>query len=326
MIDLFESAIAYRDMGFSVIATDALKQSIGKWKTFQERMPGFEELRNMFCHPAVQGIALVTGKSSGNLEVIDIDTKNFSEGCLFVRFCEAIAQHDADLFKKLVIAQSRSGGYHMYYRCREIESNQALARRPVTEEEKRRNPKEKVKVLIETRGIGGYIVVAPTPGYKFVQSDFNQLPDILPSERGVLLNAARGLNVIQETKIERRPLLIRAAGSLSPLDDYNIRGDIIGLLQKHGWTVTGQTGKRTFFKRPGDTDKRSSGSFNHELNYFSVFSSSTEFVPQTGYRPYAVYTMLECSGDFSLAYRKLSSEGFGNIAHVKTSQYKRLKI
>ncbi|MCD2424418.1 bifunctional DNA primase/polymerase [Niabella pedocola] len=326
MINLLDIAIAYRDMGLSVIATDALKQSIGKWKTFQERVPGSEELRNMFHHPAAQGIALVTGKSSGNLEAIDIDTKNFSEGCLFIRFCEAIAQHDADLFKKLVIAQSRSGGYHMYYRCREIESNQALARRPVTEEEKRRNPKEKVKVLIETRGIGGYIVVAPTPGYKLIQSDFSQLPEILPSERRILLNAARGLNVIQEKKIKRSPILTRIAGSPSPLDDYNKRGDVIGLLQKHGWTVTGQTSTRTFLKRPGDTDKRSSGSFNHELNYFSVFSTSTEFVPQAGYRPYAVYAMLECSGDFSLAYRKLSSEGFGGTSYLKTPQYKRLKI
>ena len=326
MINLFDIAIEYRDMGFSVIATDALKQSIGKWKTFQERMPGSEELRNMFNHPVAQGIALVTGKSSGNLEVIDIDTKNFSEGCLFFKFCEAITEVDVDLFKKLVVAQSRSGGYHIYYRCREIESNQPLARRPITEQEKLRNPKEKVKVLIETRGLGGYIVVAPTPGYRFIQSDLSQLPDILPSERKVLLNAARGLNVIPERKIERRPLLVRAAGSLSPLDDYNMRGDIIGLLQKHGWTITAQTGIRTFFKRPGDTDKRSSGSFNHELNYFSVFSTSTEFVPRAGYRPYAVYALLECSGDFSLAYRKLSNEGFGRTVSLKAPQYKRLKM
>jgi len=247
MTNLFNTAVEYRDMGFSVIATDALKQSVGKWKIYQERPPGSAELRNMFYHPTAQGIALVTGKSSGNLEVIDIDTKNFTQGCLFVKFCEAIAETSTDLFKKLVIAQSRSGGYHMYYKCGEIESNQALARRPLTEEEKLRNPKEKVKTLIETRGIGGYIVVSPTPGYKFIRSDFSQLRDIQPSERRTLLNAARSLNVIQEKKIERRPHLRRTAGWLSPLDDYNIRGDVIGLLQKHGWVLTGRSSKRTFF-------------------------------------------------------------------------------
>ena len=323
---LLNTAMQYRDNGFSVIAIDALKQSIGKWKMFQDRQPAPDELFKMIRHPATYGIALVTGKASGNLEVIDIDAKNFIEGCLYVKFCAGIAAAGPGLLEKLVIAQSRNGGYHMYYRCTDIENNQLLARRPATEQEKLNHPGEKVKVLIETRGVGGYIIVPPTPGYRFLQLNLDRVPEVSKSERDFLLRVARGLNKIQEKRLERRPLRVRPPGSLSPLDDYNIRGDIIGLLQKHGWTVTGRTNERTFFKRPGDSDQRSSGSFNHSLNYFSVFSTSTEFVPKAGYRPYAVYAVLECGGDFSLAYKRLASEGFGQSLNLKTPQNKSLKI
>jgi hypothetical protein len=54
----------------------------------------------------------------------------------------------------------------LYYRCDVIEGNQKLAQRPATAEEVKENPNEKVLVLIETRGEGGYVVAPPTDGYK----------------------------------------------------------------------------------------------------------------------------------------------------------------
>lgn len=311
MNKLIDTAMQYRNIGLSVIATDALKQSIGKWKAFQDESPTVEELSKMFCNPAASGIAIITGKSSGNLEVLDIDTKNFTEGCLFLKFCSAIAKRNAELINKLVIVRSRSGGFHMYYRCSEIGSNQALAKRPTTEQEKLRSPKEKLKVLIETRGIGGYIVAPPSPGYSFIQHGFSTIPYIDQSERNILLQAASTLNRYQEKQIQRNTPKIRYSGELSPLDDYNLRGDITALLEKHGWTIVRQNEKRTWFKRPGDTDKRSSGDYNHEMGLFSVFSTSTEFEPGRAYRPYAVYAVLECGGDFKKAAWQLAREGYG---------------
>lgn len=314
MNKLIDIATQYRNMGLSVIATDALKQSIGKWKDFQDKLPSVNEIIQMFRHPAANGVALVTGKSSHNLEVIDIDIKNFKQGCLFFKFCSAIAAFNTDLINKLVIVQSRSGGYHMYYRCDTIGPNQALAKRSATEQEKLRNPGDKIKVLIETRGMGGYIVVPPSPGYRFIQHNFSMIPFISPVERDMILQAARILNQYVEKKIERIPPKTRRPGELSPLDDYNLRGDVIGLLERHGWTVVRQNEKRTWFKRPGDSDKKSSGDYNHEMGLFSVFSTSTEFEPGRGYRPYAVYAVLECGGDFKKAAWQLARQGYGKPA------------
>lgn len=311
MNKLMDTAIQYLEMGFSVIATDMFKQSVVKWKNFQDKAASANQLLNMFTHPDAHGIAIIAGRVSGNLEIIDIDAKYDIKGKLLERLCDAIKTSHAKLVKSLVVAQSCSGGYHLYYRCHEIEPNQLLARRLVTEEEKARNPKEKVKVLIETRGQGGYIIVPPTPGYRFLQHDFTRIPVITPAQRNCILHAARSFNQYKEKLVTRQPPKIKPAGELSPLDDYNIRGDIIALLQKHGWIVVRQNEKRTWFKRPGETDKRSSGDYNHEMGLFSVFSTSTEFEPGRGYRPYAVYAVLECGGDFREAANRLAKEGYG---------------
>lgn len=311
MKSLLTTALEYHQMGLSVIATGAFKQSIGYWKDYQQRLATGKALHQMFNHPAAIGIAVVTGNVSGNLEVIDLDTKYDLQGGLLERLLAPMEAFDAALISSLVIAQSRSGGYHLYYRCQNIERNQHLARRPVTAAEIARNPNEKVKVLIETRGEGGYIIVPPSKGYQFLQHDFSRIPTISIQQRHLILQNARDLNEYVEQARVRHPPKIRAAGEVSPLDDYNQRGDIVGFLEKHGWTVVPSTSTRTYFKRPGDSDQRISGSYHHELGYFSVFSTSTEFQPRRGYRPSAVYAILECNGDFRDATRRLAEMGYG---------------
>ena len=319
---LMKVAKEYTELGLSVISTDALKQSLTDWAGFQERLPTPEELRWMFHHPYAHCIAVVTGTVSGNLEVIDIDTKYDLRGDLLERMIFEMEEFDEDLIKQLVIAQSRSGGYHLYYRCDEIGRNQYLARRPVTDYEKARHPKQKIKVLIETRARGGYIIVPPSAGYRFIQHDFTRIPKITTEQRELLLRSARLCNEVKESPVIKRQPKKRPAGELTPLDDYNHRGDIIELLKKHGWTVAGENKKRTWLKRPGDSDKRSSGSYNHEMGLFSVFSTSTEFEPGRGYLPYAVYAVLECDGDFKRAVKQLAALGYGHSSNYPTVKTK----
>ena len=85
----------------------------------------------------------------------------------------------------------------------------------------------------------------------------------------------------------------------SPFDDYNERGDVVNLLQEHGWKAVGNKGAKTIFLRPGQTTSQSSGNYDSDKNWFSVFTTSTEFEPCKAYLPYAVYAMLECNNDYS---------------------------
>jgi len=98
---------------------------------------------------------------------------------------------------------------------------------------------------------------------------------------------------------------------ITPLNDFNERGDVVGVLVRNGWTIVGEKGDKVLVKRVGHTTSAHSGNFDKKLRWFSVFSTSTEFEPQKAYKPATVYAMLECNGDYSRAASQLNAEGYG---------------
>lgn len=81
--------------------------------------------------------------------------------------------------------------------------------------------------------------------------------------------------------------------------------------------------KKIFFKRPGNSQSIQSGNFDKALGRFSVFTSSSIFKEETAYKPYAVYAMLECEGNFKLAARKLAKLGYGSIIGITNDYMKK---
>ncbi len=292
-----------------------------------------------------EAVGLVCGKVSGSLEAIDIDTKYDLTGTLFERYKSAIHSADKNLLSKLVVQQTKSGGYHFIYRCSKISGNLKLANRNTTDAEKtatfdesyqnslknsvtddearkiasKASGNDKVRVLIETRGEGGFIMIVPTIGYKCVYGDLYSITEISPDERDLLHSIARSFNEVYEKPTIDTKKLPKQKG-LSTFDDYNQRGDIVSLLQEHGWRIVGKTGGKTVFLRPGQTTSQSSGNYDSDKGWFSVFTTSTEFEPQKAYLPYAVYAKLECNDDFQEASRRLSELGFGEKKEAKKEE------
>jgi len=313
-----ETVKKYIGLGVSVIKLGANKVPIGSWKPFQGKFMSEAQVEKNF-NPEAPAIGIVCGEVSGNLEALDLDCKYDLTGTLFEDYRDRV---NPEIFKKLVIQATVNGGYHLLYRCRRIEGNQKLAERPATEEERRNG--EKVKVLIETRGIGGYIAAYPTPGYKFIEKHLHQIPEISPEERDHLLNTAREFN--QNFKGDQ---IVHHAtpkdGELSPLEDYNERGDVLALLVKHGWKIVSNDGKNALLRRPGKDEGHSAG-YRHADKWFTVFSTSTEFDSLKAHLPYAVYAVLECNKDFSEASRRLRAEGYGAAREpVQTKEKKIIK-
>jgi hypothetical protein len=281
------------------------------------------------------GVGILCGEPSGNLECIDVDEKYDLTGNLFERYKKTIHEIDDKLLLKMVVEKTPSGGHHLIYRCSSIAGNTKLANRPTTQEEKENTYNEtlaaekkkgkdevtakgiaektkgsdKVRVLFETRGSGGQFNCFPTPGYELIFGDFQSISEITSDEREILLGVARQFNEFHEEITYQKSKIDKVKGT--SFDDYNQNGDVIGLLQSHGWQVVKQHGKKTIFLRPGQTTSQSSGNFDHEKNWFSVFTTSTEFDPQKAYLPYAVFAMLECNKDFSEASRRLYDMGYG---------------
>jgi hypothetical protein len=284
-----------------------------------------------------EAVGLVCGPLSGGLEIIDVDCKYDLTGKLFENYKRLIHEIDPNLLKKLVIEKTRGGGYHVIYRCSKIEGNQKFANRPTTKEEKdqtysetykaelkkstddatarataeKASKNDKVRVLLESRGEGGYIMCYPTPGYELIYGDYYSISEITPEERDVLHGVARQFNQVLNEAVPPKTGRVKKGEGLSPFDDYNQRGDVVALLAEHGWKVVGQKGAKTVFLRPGQTTSQSSGNYDSEKNWFSVFTTSTEFDPQTAYLPYAVFAKLECNNDFSEAAKRLREMGYG---------------
>ena len=259
------------------------------------------------------GIGIITGAISGSLEVIDVDTKYDLTGSLWVELKALIEGNLPEIYNSLVIAQTKSGGYHIYYKCSQIGSNTKLANRYTTDQEKTIEPNEKVKVLIETRGEGGYVIAPPTIGYKYIQGEPGNIPTITPQQREILFSIAKSFNEVEENKPKEKTTTNNTYNStgLSPFEDYFNRGEVVSLLESKGWSIVNQQGQRINLKRPGSTDSKTSGNYHTEKRLLRVFSSSTEFNTDKAYTPTEIFILLECNGDKKEAYKKLLDLGYG---------------
>lgn len=301
------AAKEYLAQGLAVVVTDENKRAIFPWKKFQSVLPTEAEIENQLSHERACGLAMICGAVSGNIEVIDCDLKYDISGDLWTRLMQSIIDHD--LFNLLYIVETRSKGYHIYYKCECIEGNQKLAQRYTTDDERRVNPNEKVLVLLETRGEGGYVIAPPTEGYTVFKK--NKINVLSIDQREQLLSICRSFNeVFEEAHAPYSTSTAKERYSTTPWEDYNERGDIIELLKKHGWKILGQRGERIILRRPGK-DEGSSGDYHTGLNLFKVFTTSTLFEAGKGYKPAAVYALLECNNDFRQAARQLSDAGYG---------------
>jgi hypothetical protein len=294
----------YLDLGLNVIAINENKAAIFPWKVYQTQKITQAELDVQMADPRAKGVAIICGSVSGGLEVIDIDTK-YQTYELWDEIRRRIRQ---ELYDKLHIVKTRSGGYHLYYKCEEIEGNQKLASRLPTNDEFKSNPHIKSYCVIETRGEAGYVAAPPSSGYQVLQEGINI---ITIEERQELLTLMRSFNeVVEEHIIEAHHKPSAKEYGLSPFDDYNNRVDFTALMEECGWQKVKNGGTRIYYLRPGSTSEHS-GSYNTEMGLFSVFSTNTPFQVGRGYKPAAVYAILKCNADFKMAARALLEAGYG---------------
>ena len=297
------------------------------WKPFQTRKSTDEELMEWFGGPVRRGLAYVCGEVSLNLEVINCD-----DALLCPEYLDYHKTHDPELYARLVIIETPSGGRHLLYRCEKVGGNQKLAMSAVEVPEGTPGAKKygdrwiKLEVLFETRGQGGYIVAPGSPlcvhpdgkPYRFIKGSFETIPTITPTERELLLGLARALNEYQPTEEKREKTEYKQASQTSdddslPGKDYDQRGDPLQDLLDGGWTVERRQGSAIFLRKPG-----AKGPSHHATlhavapNVFYCFSTSAApFEPDRGYSPFQVRALLKHNGDFKAAARELAAQGYG---------------
>ena len=104
------AALEYLAAGLSCLpASRSLKRpTVGSWKTWSARLPTEVEVSAWFSNRQ-EGICVVAGAVSGNLECMDFD----NGGELFAAWSERV---DPALLSRLVVERTPSGGFHAVYR------------------------------------------------------------------------------------------------------------------------------------------------------------------------------------------------------------------
>ena len=270
------------------------------------------------------GLGIVTGKISGHwnedgenidgLEVFEFDDRPTYDA--FMMAAEAVGL--ASLIARIRAGYEEStpgGGVHWPCRCAEISGNTKLAERPKRPNEMG-HPNDKRKVLIETRGEGGFIITAPSAGsvhptgkaYVLVSGGFDTIATISPQEREALWDLARTFDQMPEKPIEPHATARSAAAAGGrPGDDFAARVDWPEILEPHGWRrVYGK-----LWRRPGKERGWSASVDYQGSNLLYVFSSSTAFEPERGYGKFSAFALLNHGGDFTAAAKVLAAHGFG---------------
>jgi len=271
------------------------------------------------------GIGVVTGAISGNLEMFEFDDFD-----AYQRFrADAAACDLADLIERIEGGYSErtpGGGIHWFYRCSEIAGNAKLASRAAPTA----TDAHAVQVLIETRGEGGFAILAPSYGavhptrkaYTVLAGAVEGIVTLTPEERADLWDLARSFDV---PKVVRPPVgsykktSNPSAHDNRPGDEYNAQVSWGEVLEPHGWRVAFVRGTTTMWTRPGRRFGVSATTGHSDADSLMVFSSSTAFdILPASYDRFGAYTLLNHAGDMAAAARELGKQGYGSPPKAAT--------
>ena len=295
---------------------DGSKAPLDSWKQYQVARATEEQINQWYSNGRT-GLGLVCGAVSGNLECYEIDDlptyKVFKELALSSGLGELI-DHIEMGFSELT-----PNGAHMYWRCSEIGGNTKLARRLKFPEEMQ-SPEDRIKVLLETRGEGGYAICQPSYGtvhpsgrpYRLVHGGFDTIPTITPEERESLFDLARSLDALPKRTVKGPDPYAGEKHSGRPGDDFNLRGQWHQVLEPYGWHPVFERDGEIFWRRPGKPEGISATTGYAGTGYLYVFSTATLFDPERGYNKSSAYALLNHHGDHRAAAKALANQGYGD--------------
>jgi len=325
--DILLTALELANEGISVVpvATDGSKRpGVSTWKEYQERRATSDELMAWF--QGAEGVGVICGKVSGNLEMLELEGRAVADK-IHLDMKEMAKQAGlGTVWERLnngYVEMTPSGGLHWLYRIKgEVPGNTKLARRP--------GENGGIDVLAETRGEGGFVVVAPTNGtchpsggaWKMLSGSPKSIPTLTVPERDQLHSLFATFDAIPKQENIQEELKPKGEG-LTPGDDYNAKVTWEQILEPLGWkkVYVNRQGV-TAWRRPGKTEGISATTNHAGTDKFYVFTSSTIFDPERSYTKFAVFAIVEHNSDFTKAARALREQGYGD----QRSELKTLEV
>ena len=200
-----------------------------RWRHYHEQgiRPREAEVRAWFGNGSRDGLGLLSGH--GGLEMFELEGQAVAEGKLAEFLAEVQARGLAPLWERIVAGyaeQSPSGGFHVIMRvtggpplkctplARRPETADELDARKMTKVEARKGVKKPRHVVqIETRGMPGFTVVAPTVkgdgrGWVLISGSPRTVAEVTAAERDALYDAARTCDTWTAWRAEQAPAAV----------------------------------------------------------------------------------------------------------------------
>lgn len=338
-----DTAHAAHNAGLCVVPPkeDGSKRPDGQWKQYQTTRPTATQMGDWYSLATRSGVGLLCGAISGGLEMFEFEGRAVETG-LFDKWVSACSAAGLDDLLDRVLEgyqeHTPSGGVHILWRCPDVAGNTKIAR-----------DRDGV-VLIETRGEGGYTIIAPSGGtvhptgkpWTLARGGFDTIPEITADERADLVDIARTFDDYQPDDIAEPPRPPLSTDKV-PLDDVwaAVKEELAGYSSGGkwmdatvddycrrvtwgevltGWAEVGTRGGITYWRRPGkDADGSWSATTNAKgTDRLIVFSSSVPgFQPYDGvgratsYSKFDAHAIIAHNGDRVAAARTLRGSGYG---------------
>lgn len=317
--DMLKAALEFLAAGVCAIPamTDGTKRPVGTWKEYQTRASTLAELVGWFSDPQAVGLGVVTGTVSGNLEMCELEGRAVADGIADQAREIAYNSGLAEVWDKLAsgyIETTPSGGLHWLYRVEgDVPGNAKLARRP--------GVNGGVEVLAETRGQGGFVIVAPSHGtthdsgkpWVRIAGSPSAIVTLTLDERNAFHALLRSFDSMPAVETVAASVMPKVEGEISPADDFNARASWDELLEGWSRVYTDSQGV-TYWRRPGKRVGISATTGRNSGDNLFVFTTSTMFEAEKPMSKFAVLAKTRFAGDMSAAGRWLRANGYGTQA------------
>lgn len=326
MNDIYLAALQLAKEGISTVPVSvdgSKKPAPFTWRKYQDARPTTQELIDWFGKGTQQGVGAICGAVSGNLEMLELEGRAVAAQIHIQAKEMAENSGLGDIWQKIqdgYCEVTPSGGIHWLYRISDglVPGNQKLARRP--------GENGGVDVLCETRGEGGFVILAPSAGtchpsgepWKILSGSIQTIPTITLAEREALFSIFKCFDEMPKVENIAQEIKTREINLALPGDDYNSKVTWEQILTPLGWSKVYTKGEAIAWRRPGKTDGISATTnFNGKDNLY-VFTTSTIFESEHSYSKFAAYATLEHNGDFKKAASALRSQGYGKPVELNT--------
>jgi putative DNA primase/helicase len=308
------TALAWLRGGFSPLppAEDGSKAPLGpnaRWKAFQTT-PATEKTVRQWYARGRTGNGVCGGP--GGLEPFEFDDRAVYEA--YKKAAEAFGLGDlVERIEAGYLEDTPGGGVHWMYACDEVRAPAKLAERPDPAD-----PENRRKTLIETKGQGGFIIVAPSNGkvhpsggaYRLLRGSPETIARITADEREALWQLARTFDEMPAVEVHQPPENAAVPSQdIRPGEAYEAEHSWEDILEPLGWARVYTRGDVAYWRRPGK-DKGISATTGHCKGLY-VFSTSTSFEPRRSYTKFGAYARLNHGGDYKAAARELARLGYG---------------